>query len=225
MGAISVPFFLEWGKINYTQLFILQSWLMAWIFVLEIPTGVIADRIGRKHSLFLSGILGAISVNVFIFSPNFYIFLLAEFLMALTLAFCSGADTALLYEILKKQKMEKQSKYIFSRYKMFNTLGTAVGLPIGSVIAGLMIWPYPSNLTLPFLLTSIPFAIAAIFAILIKEDRRPKFRENYLKTAIGGIKYFAGHKILKALALDMILVSSTTFFMYWFYQSLLESIR
>lgn len=221
MGAISVPFFLEWGKINYTQLFILQAWFMAWIFLLEIPTGVVADRIGRKHSLSLSGIIGAIAVCIYVISPNFYIFLLAEFLMALTIAFCSGADTALIYEILKKQKKEKQSKYIFSKYKMFNTLGTAVGLPIGSVIAGLMVWPYPDNLTLPFLLTSIPFAIAAILAISIKENKRPKFRENYLKTAISGIKYFAGHKKLKVLTLDMILVSGTTFFMYWFYQSIL----
>ena len=130
-GAIAVPFFLEWGKLNYTQIFILEAWFMGCVFLLEIPTGVVADRIGRKYSLFLSGVVGSIGVSIFGLFSNYYLFFLAEFILAGSVAFISGADNALVYEILKREKKEKQAKYFFSRYKIFNTLGIIVAVPIG----------------------------------------------------------------------------------------------
>ena len=220
-GSVAVPFFLEWGRLNYTQIFILEAWFMGCVFLLEIPTGVVADRIGRKYSLFLSGLVGSVGLSIFGLFSNFYLFLLAEFILAASVAFMSGADSALVYEILKRQKKEKQAKYIFSRYKIFNTLGIIVAVPVGSTVAGLMIWSYPANLALPFLLTCVPVFLSGIIALTIKETKTPKFKESYISTGIKGIKYFSGHKMLKALAADMVLVSSTTFFMYWFYQSLL----
>ena len=47
-GAVAVPFYLDWAKIDYTKIFILEDTFMFWIFVLEIPTGVVADKFGRK---------------------------------------------------------------------------------------------------------------------------------------------------------------------------------
>ena len=42
-SAVLVPFFTDWGGINLTQVQILQSWFMFWMFILEIPTGAVAD--------------------------------------------------------------------------------------------------------------------------------------------------------------------------------------
>jgi hypothetical protein len=35
-GPISVPFFLDWLRVDYTRMFILQAWFLFWIFTMEI---------------------------------------------------------------------------------------------------------------------------------------------------------------------------------------------
>ena len=52
-GPISVPYFLDWLRVDYTRMFVLQAWFLFWVFVLEIPTGVVADKFGRKISVAL----------------------------------------------------------------------------------------------------------------------------------------------------------------------------
>ena len=76
MGGVLVPFFLEWGKISFTQIMILQSFFVFSKFILEIPTGAIADYFGRKTSIIFSALVMSIAVFVYSSYPNFYIFLL-----------------------------------------------------------------------------------------------------------------------------------------------------
>ena len=73
---------------------------MFWIFVLEIPTGVVADKYGRKTSIILGGLFSAISISIFGFINNYWAFFLAEFIGALGFALLSGADKALIYDSL-----------------------------------------------------------------------------------------------------------------------------
>ncbi|MBU2036458.1 MFS transporter, partial [Patescibacteria group bacterium] len=56
-SAVLVPFFTDWGGISQGKIQILQSWFMFWIFILEIPTGAVADYIGRKQSLFIGSVI------------------------------------------------------------------------------------------------------------------------------------------------------------------------
>ena len=85
VSGVLVPFFTDWGNITFTQVMILQSWFMFWIFILEIPTGAFADYIGRKQSLALATLFNIVAVFIYGSIPNFYIFLLGEFLWAISL--------------------------------------------------------------------------------------------------------------------------------------------
>ncbi len=51
MSGVVIPFFREWGRLSYTQIFLLQAWFMLMNFLLEVPTGAVADRFGRKASI------------------------------------------------------------------------------------------------------------------------------------------------------------------------------
>jgi MFS family permease len=95
---------------------------MFWIFVLEIPTGAIADYIGRKQSIFIGSFITVIAMLIYGSIPNFSIFLLAEFLFATGVAFTSGADEALLYDALREECRENQSKNIFGKAHSFHLL-------------------------------------------------------------------------------------------------------
>ena len=76
-SAVLVPFFTDWGHISIFQVQILQSWFAIWVFILEVPTGAVADKIGRKHSLTLGSSLIALATIVYGSIPSFTIFLLA----------------------------------------------------------------------------------------------------------------------------------------------------
>jgi hypothetical protein len=45
---VEVPVFREWGRLSFTAIFALQAWFMLMSFLLEVPTGTVADRFGRR---------------------------------------------------------------------------------------------------------------------------------------------------------------------------------
>ena len=95
-GAVAVPFFIDWLRVDYTRMFLLQAWFLLWIFALEIPTGVIADRLGRKISVGLGCLLLAADLLVFGLVRRYEVFFLGEFLGAVGMTLISGAEQALL---------------------------------------------------------------------------------------------------------------------------------
>ena len=219
VSAILVPFFSEWGGLDFSQIMFLQSWFMLWIFLLEIPTGAVADYFGRKYSLFLCSVFYLISFLVYISEPNFYIFLIAEFLSALAFALYSGADEALLYDSLKQNNQENISKKIFGRAGSFNLGGIMTGSLLGGVIASQF------GLKMPMLLMVIPAAINIFIALSLKEPTRHKKsdnHENYINILKNGIKFFYNHKILKIIVFDMLAIASIAYFIIWLFQEGLQ---
>jgi len=222
-GSITVPFFLEWGKLTYTQLFLLEAFFTFCVFLFEIPTGYVADKWGRKISLFLGGICSGISLFIFGVTDVYLAFFAAEFIGALGLALLSGADRSLIYDALLETGKEGDAGHIMSRHEQVGTLGVLMGLPVGSFLAGSNILPFPQNLTLPFLISSAFFFIASGIAITIKEPKRTGYVEDVITEGIGGLRYIFGHTLLRKLALHFSFISATTFFIFWLYQPLLQS--
>lgn len=222
LGGVLIPFFTDWGHISLTQIQILQSWFMLWVFILQIPTGAIADMLGRKYTLALGAFMGASATLIYGSIPNFQIFLVAEFLFAASVALISGANEAMLYDTLKERGEESKSKQIFGRAHAWRLGGIMIAAPIGSAIA------HQFGLNYPMLFTSIPFFAAMLVALNITEPKiHGKFAAestNYLKIAKEGFIYFYQHKVLRLIAIDAIVVASAAYFVIWLYQSLLKDI-
>jgi len=218
VGGILIPFFRDWGGLDFTQILFLQSWFSFWIFILEIPTGAVADFFGRKQSLALGAIVNAIAALVYGSFPSFYIFLLAEFLWAISAALLSGADNAFTYDTLRKLGKTKSSKRVFSKIESIGKTALLIGSPIGSIVAASL------GLNVPNLLMFFPFMLAFAVALTFKEPVSRKVVESkrYLTIIKDGFKYFAKNDILKILAVDTIIISSLAYFMIWFFQPMLE---
>src|SRR3989338_9729595 len=154
-GAVSIPYFLDWLQVDYTKIFLLEAWFILWIVLLEIPTGVVADKYGRKTSVAFGALLFAIDLLIFGTTKNYYILYLAEFLGAMGFAFISGADKALIYDSLIEIKKKGEGKYYLSRYEAAGTLGILISFPIGSLIVGPNFIEYPNSLPFTFVLSSI----------------------------------------------------------------------
>jgi len=217
-GGVLIPFFTEWGRISFTQIMILQSWYMFWIFVFEIPTGTIADYLGRKKSLILGCFSLLLGVTFYVITPNFCLFLLGEFFWALSTALTSGADSALVYDTLKKHGREEDSKKIQGRVDSIFLAAIAVSSPLGSIIAAC------SNVRTPTALMLIPFAIATIIGFTLEE---PEYNEKTKKRKFSNLiqtsfSILSNNRILKILALDLIFINTAGYFMIWLHQPMLQ---
>ena len=219
-AGILIPFFVQWGRLNFTQIMLLQSWGVIWAFILEIPTGTIADYFGRKTSIILSYLFGIIAFLVYVIKPSFYVFLFAEFIFAISFTLQSGAYEALIYDSLKRSKKLKLSKKVFGRIESMGLFGILIAAPIGSLIASYF------GVRAPVLLFTIPLSLAFLIALTLREPLTRKKTEStrYITILKNGIKFFINHKVLKILALDMIFVGSIAYFILWLYQPLLTQV-
>lgn len=219
-GGVLVPFFTNWGGINFTQIMLIQSWYLVWSFILEIPTGAVADYLGRKQSLFLGGLVGVIAVLVYSSTPSLTIFLLAEFLFAVSIALISGADQAFLYDSLKASKQEHKIKQTLGRFESFGLIALMVSAPIGSFIGG-SIGP-----RFAMMFTAIPWFIAFLVGLTLVEPPKGESRETtrYLDIVKDSFKIIKGRRKIQWIGLDLAVVYSLSFLMIWLYQPLMQNL-
>ncbi len=222
-SSVTVPFFLDWAKIDFTRIFLLEASFSFWMFALEIPTGIIADKYGRKYSLALGGLFSAASFALFGLVNSYQVFFLAEFICALGFTLLSGADRALLYDTFIAVGEEEKSMKYFSRYETAGMIGIIIGLIGGSTMADAPAMAYPAGLPLTFLLSGAVLLIVFVISFTLKEPDRKKSGEAFLRQGISGFMYIFQNSRLRAFSFNYTFISAATFFMFWFYQPLLKS--
>ena len=83
--------YLQSRSLNLLEIRSLESIIILTIFLAEVPTGVIADRIGRKWSVVLALAFQALGEILYLFSSTFPAFVFIAVLAGIGFAFLSGA--------------------------------------------------------------------------------------------------------------------------------------
>lgn len=219
IGGVLIPFFTVWGRLTLAQTLLIQSWFLIWSFLLEVPTGAVSDYIGRRQSLYLAGLVGAIAVLIYSSVPVLPIFLLGEFLFAVSYALMSGADEALIYDSLKSEGKEGKIKNVLARYESAGLLALMISAPIGSFI-GSVIGPRFSMMFM-----AIPLLLAFLVGLTLNEPLKKESREStrYLDILQKGLKIVRERRKIQWIAIDLATVHSLSLLMIWLYQPLLMS--
>jgi Major Facilitator Superfamily len=127
--------FLARYGIGAAQLGVLQMTLYLSTSLANVPTGLIADRFGRRASvvggqlIIAGGILGQTAVGA-----NFGLFVLLFAVQGTGLAFVSGAEAALLYDMVKTRGSGLSYITVRSRFNAINTTTIGIAIAIGGVI-------------------------------------------------------------------------------------------
>ncbi len=105
--TIQTIMFRERGGVDTTGIGILIGVGTILTIVFEIPTGVIADRISRKHAIVLANVFNVLKIFSWLLWPSYTGYLIGTIFMALSSALESGAVQAYLYTALAdKHKKE-----------------------------------------------------------------------------------------------------------------------
>ena len=122
--------------LTLTQIALIESILIGTIFLLELPTGMLADRLGRKWSIFCSTALLASSEFVFIFARDYEWYVLVAFLAGAGFAFASGAIEALVYDSLPAENREEAMKRAMGRVNSYSMIAFVIAPLVGGLIIG-----------------------------------------------------------------------------------------
>lgn len=134
------------------------------VVLVEVPTGVFADRFGRRRSMLLGALTMVASCAIAARSHSFGELAVAEALAALSIALCSGADSAYLYDFLRQHDRAHEYSRHESTASAFHLLGSAVAFAASGFLAEI-------DLALPYLVTAGIAAAAAIVASVMDDDR------------------------------------------------------
>jgi MFS family permease len=216
MSGVVIPFFREWGRLSFTQIFVLQAWFMLMNFLLEVPTGAVADRFGRKASIATGCFLMAAASLVYGSMPLLAVFVLGEAVFATALTLVSGADEALIYDSLKALGRESDATRVVSRLEAVKLTGIFAGALLGSLVASRL------GVRAPMLLQAIPMALSGVVALRLTEPPRSATtspqRGGYLRLISGGLEHFRHEPELRALTVDQVASASVAWLVLWLYQ-------
>jgi len=142
--------FLDLG-LTLDQFVLLNLIWAAAIFLFEVPSGALADTIGRKKLLVASSLLMVVEMACLLFAPRnggiflFSLCVLNRFLSGLSEAAASGADEALAYDSLPPENRPEVWDHILATAMKWRS----VGFVIAMILGGLLYDPTPINRLLP----------------------------------------------------------------------------
>ena len=143
------------------QITLTESLFFILCLVMEIPWGIIADKIGYKKTMvFCCGLYFASKI-VFWQAAGFIWFLLERIMLGIVFAGLSGVDTSILYLSCEEGESQKS-------FGIYNSLGT-IGLLISAIIYSTCI---KENYKLAGFLTVISYGISMVMSLYLVEVKK-----------------------------------------------------
>jgi MFS family permease len=180
--------------------------------ILEIPTGVVADKYSPKVSYSIGSILVFLASLFYFLTPNFWLFLFAEFIFGFGFALISGCLESLIFEYLKESKQESAYPKITSNRQSVLFIGRIVGSLSSAVI-------FLINPILPFILIGITHLLSLIFVLNIKVAKIPQIENTSKDILLKSFKKI--QEVLRIYPLSglllVIIFIQTVFMDFYFY--------
>ncbi len=146
--------FLSQLGVSYTQIGLLYAIREIISFIMEVPSGMVADQFGRKEALLGSFILYIFSFIILFATSDFYLLILAFTFYGVADAFRSGTHKAMIMEYLTIQNWYDHKIDYYGHTRAWSQRGSA----ISSIIAGFMVFMEGTYQNI-FLYSIIPYLL------------------------------------------------------------------
>ena len=131
----AVWFLFFQDKLSASQAILLYAVYDFSTTALEVPSGYLSDRIGRRVTLLVSAIAAVFASLMLLFGTSFEVFVLAQIFWGASAAFASGTDSSLLFESLSALDREDEVEAQELRAWRFTFTGLAVSAASGGAMS------------------------------------------------------------------------------------------
>ena len=198
-------FFLESRGLSLTDIFMLESVLVASILVAEIPAGIIGDRFDRRRLVCAGFVFNAIAEILFAAGTNFSIYALSFVMSGLSIAMLTGVQDAYIYDSLGDDADEKAVGawgHLSALMLTAGVTGSVVGSALGSV-----------DISLPALLSAAMAVVAAVCVAFLPQQN-PKTHDKHPETSWISLKIGVKLLFTSPLLLYVAVGSSASFALF-----------
>lgn len=203
-------FVIYFNELGYDMLSIssFQVTLFISIFLLEIPVGFLADKIGRKKSLIIGLVLKIITFLIHGYFPgNYYVVILSFIIYALAISFISGTLHSLIYESIRAEGEDKIYNRLSVLMEAIGSLSLGISIFIGPLIVKWFDWGYV------YLCNSLVSFLAILLICMVFSNQTNLEQQKTKPLAKGAFK--SGFNICsKVFPYSIIHASMTPIFVY-----------
>jgi MFS family permease len=192
------PLFLMSRGLDVFQANAVLATYLITAFVFDVPTGVIADRFGRKASFIGACAIRMFAYGLYAFTRNFTDCMVAEFFDAVGTTFANGALDAWMVDGVAADGDRRPTDRIFARGQV---------IARASMVGGGIACGYLAEVgwNLPWFVSAAMFAVTGLAAIFLMHETRPPARATALpspvRTAVLGIRTVAAAPALLLICL------------------------
>jgi len=215
----TIVLFFKDNGLNLKEIMIIQAIYSITIALIEIPSGYVADVLGRKNSMIIGTFFGLVGMVVYSFAHGFWGFLPAALCLGIGQSFVSGSDTALMYDTLVTINQKEKFIKFEGRSIALGNFAEAIAFIVGGFLAEI-------SLRTPFYYQCGIAFIGFLVAFLLIEPPVTKLSNNRPWT---NIKYILRYSLKESKPLKWNIIYSsvigvTTLVMAWFSQPYFEAL-
>ncbi|MCC5871300.1 MAG: hypothetical protein JJU22_02780 [Gammaproteobacteria bacterium] len=211
---VAVPLFGDRG-LSMAEILELQAIFGISVVLMEIPSGYVADVLGRRTALVFGGLFVGIGHSLLLIGFDFYTLALFELALGIGLSLISGADVAVLYDtqIELGDDAEARQKGLGSLFLLRSVSEAAAG-----VTASVVLW-FGTMSELVWLQVLVGW-LPLIFALHVVEPAVERMPAGAHLGNLGFVlrRVLAGGKVLRLTFLAMGIWSLTTYYAVWLLQ-------
>ena len=180
IGAMWVIFLTKLRGLTLAQASLVDVMFFVAAAFGEVPTGIVADRFGRKTSLIAGAALLSVGILGWTFAPVLPLIMLSYFGMGVGFTFLSGADDALLYESMQLAGRAHEYTWLVGR------AGAAFqgALALGSVASGVLA---SISLILPMLVSALGLIMMLGVVLTFKEPQMEESTTGQVRASFRSI--------------------------------------
>ncbi|HVN29430.1 MAG TPA: MFS transporter [Candidatus Binataceae bacterium] len=161
------PIFLHARGLNQFQINSVLATYFVVLFLTDVPTGAIADALGRRGAFVLGTSLRVCAFLLYFTAHHYWVFLIGESIDGIGTTFGNGAIDAWGVDALDEAGYEGLKDSLFSRISQLTTIGFMISAIGGAYVADI-------NIAWPWLCGAVGYVIAAIVGVCLMTGEKPR---------------------------------------------------
>jgi MFS family permease len=216
---VAVPFFQSKG-LSMQEVFSLQALFGLVVLLTEVPSGYLADVLGRKNTLVAGAIIAALGHSALLIADGFWTLAIFEILLGLSHSLISGSDLALLYDTeLALGRSEDEQRQVVGKLYSARTFSEAL-----AGLACTLVLLFATFDELVYLQVFVGWLPVLLVLRLVEPPGQRLESSGHMANMGRILRYLATHSaVLRLVFLALSIWSLTTFYAVWLLQKLWET--
>ena len=212
-----IVLFWQDNGLDAFQIYLLQGLFAVSVVLLEVPTGMVADSLGKRASLVAAGAMLSGCFAFYSFGDSFWWFLVAEVVGATGAALASGADSALLYDTLARLDREDEFRCLEGNARALQMISIAVFTVLGGFVGEI-------SFRATLWMSAVGPALAAVIALGMREAAAPRSETDgsYGQLIAQSVRFVARHRLVRWYVLFFGVLLGSATWLLWIYQPYMQ---